>query len=154
MWLIWTYQTTVQSDSHSHLLQFRLLQNQHADHTLNTREIAISCFFFFVLRRSPLHWLTMNLIHVKFNLERTSSCKWKVVKQYGNKEENLAYNHDCYDRRRAQSRVIVEIQGKVSSQPSKKESMHIKRDLENVTTQNQNSPRIWSSVNSDCSKRN
>lgn len=70
----------------------------------------------------------MNLFQVKFNLERTSSCKWKVVKQYGNKVGKPSLKQ-YYDKRRALSRVIVEKQGKVSSEPSRYESMQKKPGL-------------------------
>lgn len=81
IWLILTYQTTVQSHSHSHLKTDLVYPKPTCRSHPKHSEIAIST----VLRRPPFHWLTMNLIQVKFNLERTSSCKWKVMKQYGNK---------------------------------------------------------------------
>lgn len=54
------------SNSQSHLAHICFTQTQHADHTLNTPEISHS----FSAKEVPPHRLTMNLIQVKFNLEK------------------------------------------------------------------------------------
>lgn len=100
-------------------------------------EIAIST------ERVPYNRLTMNLIQVKFNLEGTSSGKWKVMKQYAKKGGKLhhSYHYRVTGGHRAGDRG--EIQGKVSeSEPSKDEGMQNKEHPEKVTTHTCNSPRI------------
>lgn len=107
----------------------------------------------FVLRRSSLFWLTMNLFQVKFNLERTSSCKWKVMKQYENKEETLKpvllwqeTGIEQGDNADTGQSVIW----------TKQEWKHAKQTGIWQISQHKtpNSPIIWSSEKSDCLKRN
>lgn len=124
-----------------------LIQNQHAKHTQNTPEIAISV----VLRRAfttdlPWIWSRLNSI---WKGQALQSGKW-----WNSKERKQKDKKKLQPRLRWQAgikQMIVEIQ-RLSW--ARAESVHNKKILEDGTTQTEDSPQIWSSVKSDCSERN
>lgn len=78
--------TATEKDSRTH--EKLILVYKHAAHTLYTQ--------LFCTKALPFHWLTMNLILVKFDLERTGSCKVGESDERVRTEKNLALNHDYW----------------------------------------------------------